>query len=232
VVETLLMWLGYGLCHQIPERSLFGGAYQVPVCARDTGIYLGFVASFVIVTLMTRGHRPAGGPRPWVIALGVAMISIMALDGLSSYAGLRATDNEIRLATGLLAGYALALFVVPLLNGQLWRVQDSSPPLDRPWKVLAWLATAPVVYAVTWWVLPLLGLLFPVIVTVAILVTFTLVNLVIVALLRAFENKAERPADLVVPVSIAFVLTIAELAGSAALKAWLVGLAAGLSRTS
>ena len=225
------MWLGYGLCHQLPERSFFGGPYQVPVCARDTGIYLGFVASFAIVALLARGRRPSEGPRAWVTAIGLVLVSVMLLDGVTSYAGLRVTDNQIRLATGIFAGYALALFIVPLLNAQLWRVQDSSRPLERPWEVLVWLATMPVLYAVTWWVLPLLGLWYPVLVGLAIIATFTLVNLVVVGLFRTFENRAERMGDLWVPVLIALGLAIAEIAGSAAFKAWLVGLAAQLSQT-
>ena len=231
MVETVLMWLGFGLCHQLPDRSLFGGAFQVPVCARDEGIYLGFVVSFVIVALLARGRRPAEGPKLWVTGIGLVMIALMALDGFTSYAGLRATDNQLRLATGIFAGYAMALFILPLLNAQLWRVQDRDRPLERPWQVLVWLATMPVLYAVAWWVLPLLGLWYPIIVAIAILATFTLVNLVIVGLFRTFENRAERTSDLAAPVLIALGLTVAELAGSAAFKAWLEGLAASLARS-
>ena len=231
MVETVLMWLGYGLCHQLPERSLFGGAYQVPVCARDEGIYLGFVVSFIVVALLARGRRPSEGPRLWVTSVGIVLIVLMALDGLTSYAGLRTTDNQIRLATGIFAGYAIALFILPLLNGQIWRVQDRSRPLERPWQVLAWLATMPLLYMVAWWVLPRLGLVYPIIVAVAILATFTLVNLVIVGLFRTFENRAERPRDLVAPILIAFAMTMVELAGAAAFKAWLEGVATQLSRS-
>jgi len=232
VVETVLMWLGYGLCHQLPERSLFGGAYQVPVCARDEGIYLGFVASFIVVALLARGRRPSEGPRLWLTAVGIVLISLMVFDGVTSYAGLRVTDNEIRLATGIFAGYAIALFILPLLNGQLWRVQDRTRPLERPWQVLVWLTTMPVLYAATWWAFPLLDLAYPIIVALAILTTFVIVNLVIVGLFRTFENRAERPRDLLVPILIAFAMTMTELAGSAAFKAWLEGVVSQLSRSS
>ena len=224
MVETVMMWLGYGLCHQLPERSFFGGPYQVPVCARDTGIYVGFVASFIVVALLAGKRRPSEGPRIWVTAIAIVMIALLGLDGVSSYAGWRETTNEIRLWTGLFAGYAIGLFILPLLNAQLWRVQDPSRPLERPWQVLVWLVTIPVAYAAVMWVMPLLGLGYPILVTVLILVTFTLVNLVIVGLFRTFENKAETTGDLVVPVLIALAMTIAELAGAAALKAWLVSL--------
>ena len=223
-----MMWLSYGLCHQLPVRSLFGGAYQVPVCARDTGIYIGFVASFAVICLLSRGRRPSGAPPIWLIAFALALISLMVVDGVTSYAGLRATTNETRLITGLFAGYGLALFIVPLLNGQLWRVHDAGRPLERFWQALVWMATIPLVYAAVWWVLPLTGIFFAVLVTIAILATFTIVNLVIVALFRPFENRAERARELWLPILIALALTLAELLGSAWFKAWLVGFAASL----
>ena len=35
-------WIGYALCHQMPDRSFFAHEHQYPLCARCTGMYLGF----------------------------------------------------------------------------------------------------------------------------------------------------------------------------------------------
>ena len=64
MLAEFLHWLGFGLCHQLPERSFFGGGVQVPVCARDTGIYVGFVVAFALIALVHRGERPTGFPAP------------------------------------------------------------------------------------------------------------------------------------------------------------------------
>ncbi len=134
VLETALMWLGFGLCHQLPERSLFGGVYQVPVCARDEGIYIGFVVALLLMAFFERGGRRSSGSPPWWVLLTlVGFLVVMALDGLSSYAGLRATSNEIRLMTGLMAGVAISVFTVPLVNSQLWRSAGTG---QRAWTTL------------------------------------------------------------------------------------------------
>jgi len=121
MIAQALHWLGYGLCHQLPERSFFGGGLQLPVCARDTGIYLGFVLSLLVMALIDRGRRRSDLPGWPVMVLGGAMVAIMAWDGITSYAGLRSTTNDIRLVTGLLTAYYPAvtqLFdTAPLVDG-------------------------------------------------------------------------------------------------------------------
>jgi uncharacterized membrane protein len=228
ILENAMMWLGYGLCHQLPERSFFGGAYQVPVCARDTGIYLGFVVSLWLVAVASRGTKPSELP-PWpVLALAAAFVGVMALDGITSYANLRTTTNDVRLVTGLLAGWALPALVVPMLNGQLWRVPGRRRALDNSRDVWLWLAGIPVTFAVARWLLPLTGILFPVLVSVAIIVTFVTVNLVIVTIAPPLERKAERLRDAWPAILAALLLTCFEVALSAGLRVLLVRLTEGV----
>ena len=52
MLQGFLHWMGYGLCHQLPERSFFGGGVQVPVCARDTGIYFGVLISLALIAIV------------------------------------------------------------------------------------------------------------------------------------------------------------------------------------
>jgi uncharacterized membrane protein len=219
------MWLGFGLCHQLPERSFFGGGLQVPVCARDEGIYVGFVAALLLVAFLERGGRRSSGPPPWwVLVTLVGFISVMALDGLTSYAGLRETNNEIRLLTGIMAGVAISIFTIPLVNGQLWRYPGRGRILGKPWEFAALLGVMAATYVAVIWVFPLLGVLHPVIVAVCILVTFSTVLLVIVCLVPPFEQKADRLRDAWLPISIALVAAIVLLALAAVLRTYLLRL--------
>ncbi len=217
--ELLLQWLGLGLCHQLPERSLFGGGVQAPVCARDVGIYAGLLLSIVIVNALQR--RPSGLPSLGVGTLLAGFIAVMALDGVTSYAGIRETNNAIRLATGLLGGYGIGALVAPLVNDQLWRTSSSERVLGKTWPLLLWLATLPASYALLWWGRTVFGRLYPLGIAVAILGALTAVNLAIVTLLPAFERRAERVADAWRPLLPAFALTWVEIVASAAIKLWL-----------
>jgi uncharacterized membrane protein len=218
MLEEFLQAVGYGLCHQLPERSFFGGAYQVPVCARDMGIYVGFAVSLAVIALLSRGRRPSEMPPVWLMVLGVLFVLLMALDGVTSYAGLRTTTNDIRLITGLLTGFGLTLALVPVLNGQLWRQPGRDRLLGRTSDALLWLLSIPLLFVLLRWVMPYFSILFPLLVVVAILVTFTAVNLAIVCLLPPFEMKAQRLRDAWLPILIAFGLTLFLLAATAGLR--------------
>lgn len=225
MLENALMWLGFGLCHQLPERSFFGGGLQVPVCARDEGIYIGFVVALLVVAFFERGGRRSSGPPPWWVLVSlVGFLGIMALDGLTSYGGLRETTNEIRLITGLMSGVAISVFTVPLVNGQLWRAPGQGKVLGRPREFFALLGVMVATYAVILWVLPFMGIVHPLLVALCILATFTTVLLVIVCLVPRFERRAQRLRDAWLPILIAFVAALALLAAATALRVYLLRL--------
>jgi uncharacterized membrane protein len=227
VLDSLLHWLGYGLCHQLPERSFFAGVHQVPVCARDTGIYLGFVLSVAVISAISRGRRPSELP-PWgTLLLAVAFIGAMAADGVSSYAGWRTTTNDLRLATGLLAGYGMAALMLPILNGQLWSRPGRDRVLPDIRAALLWVATLPIAFAAIRWPFELLGIAYPIIVGVAILATFTMVNLTIVTLAPAAEGRSARLRDAWLWIVMAFGLTVVEVSASAWLRVVLTRIATG-----
>lgn len=224
-LQSLLHSMGYGLCHQLPERSFFGGGVQVPVCARDTGIYFGVVISFVLISALHRGSRPIGMPTPagWVaIAL---MIGAMALDGITEYAGLRPTTNELRLITGLLSGFAVGALIAPMANDVLWRRSSGERVLNTPARLALWLLAVPVSYAAVYWGLPLTGQVYPILVAFSIVVTLVLVNLVIVCVLPVFERRAESVLDVWAPALVALALSGLEIWGSAQLRLGTMALA-------
>lgn len=215
MLQRFLTALGYGLCHQLPERSFTAGGVQLPVCARDTGIYLGFAIALVVITLLERRRRASEPPPLWVLVLAALMVGAMAVDGLTSYMGLRETTNDLRLATGLAAGYGLAVIVLPMLNGQLWRDARRERILERMPAALIWLASLPAAYLLIRYVVPYSGVVYPLLTAAAIVLTFLLVNLVIVTLLPSLERKAMRLRDSWLPVALAMGLTLLELLAAA-----------------
>jgi uncharacterized membrane protein len=223
------MWMGYGLCHQLPERSFFGaGHFQVPVCARDTGIYFGILLSLAVISRLHKGSRPRELPTTagWIaIAL---MIGTMALDGGTEYAGLRGTTNELRLITGLLAGFAIGAILTPMINDELWKTSSRERVLDSGRKIALWICAVPVAYAAIYWVLPLLGILYPILVALAIIATLMSVNLVLVCMMPPFERRAERLWQAWPALLIAFALSFLEIWLSGQLRAGIVGAATRL----
>ncbi len=81
-------------CHKKPERSFFWRGKQFPVCARCTGIYLGYLSfpvfNFEIVTLGS--------------LISLLMIIPTLADGLTQAYCNRESNNALRFVTGLAAG--------------------------------------------------------------------------------------------------------------------------------
>ncbi len=211
VLQQFLMALGYGLCHQLPDRSFSAGGVQFPVCARDTGIYLGFMIGFLVIALLERRRRAIEPAPVWVLVLAALMVGAMAADGLTSYMGLRETTNDLRLATGLAAGFGLSVVITPILNGQLWRDARRERVLGRTSAALIWLGSLPAAYLLIRYAAPFAGVVYPLATAVAIIFTFLLVNLVIVTLLPSLERKALRLRDCWLPIAFAMILTLLEL---------------------
>ncbi len=131
-----LYWeIGYAVCHQLPKKSLFFGGRQLPLCARDTGIYLGALLTLAILFLI---YRKNGKSYPsWKIMLLMGALILPAIvDGLTTYAGWRASSNQIRLGTGLLAGVGLAALLFPLLSREFFPSSTEETILTHPLELI------------------------------------------------------------------------------------------------
>ena len=108
------------LCHQLPERSFYLAGHQFAVCARCTGLYVGFAAAslgYPLVRSLKRTDTPA---RRWLLLAAAPMAIDVGLDML----GVWKNTHLSRLITGLLLGSVAAFYVIPglidLLNFD-WR---------------------------------------------------------------------------------------------------------------
>jgi uncharacterized membrane protein len=125
-ILELLRWLDSGICAQLPTHSFYPGGERLPLCARNTGIYLGFIIT--LLTLYASGRGRAQRLPPWPITLVLlGGVAAMAVDGFNSFlldlglAHLYQPDNLLRLASGLATGLALAVLALPPVNYLLWR---------------------------------------------------------------------------------------------------------------
>lgn len=133
--------IGYALCHQLPERSFFIHEHQTPLCARCTGMYLGFSIGliFLIIRRRTRSARMPSAP---LIAVLVGFITIMGIDGINSTISiipgapqLYHTTNVHRIMTGTLFGLAMCLLFFPVFSTAIWR-QPSGDRSLKNWREL------------------------------------------------------------------------------------------------
>lgn len=86
--------LHFIFCHQNPERSFFWKKKQFPVCARCTGIHLGYFTFPVFLFDLYSIN----------IWFTIAIILPTYIDGITQAYFKRESNNILRVSTGLMAG--------------------------------------------------------------------------------------------------------------------------------
>jgi uncharacterized membrane protein len=93
-------------CHQMPQRSLMIGDFQIPFCSRDTAIYVGCLLAAVAPFYL---RLPKFAKTIWFAGL---LMAPMAVDGVSQTIFLmRESNNALRVATGLSFGFGMVYFL-------------------------------------------------------------------------------------------------------------------------
>lgn len=212
-----------GICSQLPTHSFYPGGQQLPLCARNTGIYVGF--SSTIVFLLSVGRlRATRLPQGWVAAILAAAVLLMGVDGFNSlFLDLRLPHlyqphNLLRLATGLGTGVAMATFLVPVANGLIWRREDYHTPFFGlaqlgtivPVLVIAFLAVAS---QASWLLYPL-----AIFSSAGLVMALSLINLVFALAITNHVGRMDTIRQLFPVFSVAVALAIVELLALFALK--------------
>lgn len=95
-------------CHQRADRSFQIKGYQFPVCARCTGVLLGY---FFAILLNICIHSNM------LIYFSIAFCIIMFVDWWIQYLNIKESNNIRRLFTGILGGIGIfSLFVIIVEN--------------------------------------------------------------------------------------------------------------------
>lgn len=209
-----------GVCAQ--AHYLFVGPLRMPLCARNTGIYAGFLGSLIFLFALGRGKAGRLPPLSICLAL-VAGVAAMAIDGVNSLLldmgnyHFYTPRNDLRLLTGLLMGTSMAVFLLMVFNISLRANLRRDQPILRSWPELVgallanalvglaiWFAPAPLFYPLAVFsVIGIAGVLF-------------LTNLFVVAMVSGFEGRLQRIREMARPATFALLMTAGELA----LLAW------------
>lgn len=219
--QTKAHALLHGLCAQTPSHTLRLGNNALPFDARMTGIYIGFVGAIIVLLLADR-RRAAGLPNWRAGILLLAFVGLMALDGFNSlftdlgYRQLYAPDNRLRLFTGLAAGVSLGVVLSMLMAMSLWtRPETKKPILARWWEPLALFGAMLPIAALALTGRSLLYYPFAALLIVSTLLVLSALALVVVTMIRGFDNRYERLSDVQAPASIGLVIAIAVMLGLA-----------------
>jgi uncharacterized membrane protein len=98
------------ICHQDPAILMRVEGREFLLCPRCIGLHVGFLSSFIVMTLWTSG-RIKIVPRTTRLLLAMA-IGSMAVDwGLGGHLGLFTPTSFSRLTTGLICGSALSVLL-------------------------------------------------------------------------------------------------------------------------
>jgi len=224
-----LQWKMYAVVHGVcaQQHNIFIGELQVPICARNSGIYISFLITMIYFRVIGRGR--AGRIPPWSIsAVLVAFVVIMGIDGFNSLfldlglPYLYTPRNELRTLTGMGMGVAVATVMLLILNTTLRQNVDDQQPLLKNWRelggvlLLNFLILAALYGNLELLYWPLAFLSFTGIISV-----LYLVSLLLVSLFMGYEGRVTHPAQLAKPATIALLPTLVMLAVMSGLRFWL-----------
>jgi uncharacterized membrane protein len=217
----------HGVCAQIHNVNL--GGTQLPLCARNTGIYSSFLVTTLYLLALGRARAARLPPLPVTITLGLFVV-IMGVDGFNSLLRdlflphLYTPRNELRTLTGIGLGVALAVVMLLIMNLSLRKEPDTEQRIMRGWLELAGalllnLLVLAAIYgnlgafywpiAISAW-LGIVGILFA-------------VNLLVVALAMRYDGTVTHLAQLARPASVALLVTLVMLGSMSWARFWLEG---------
>jgi uncharacterized membrane protein len=215
--NNLFNSIGFAVCHQIKLRTLSYGGVYLPVCARDTGIYLGFLFTFFYLWT-THRKKQNGLPGLWVSLVAIIFVVIMAIDGFTSYLGIRETNNYIRLITGLITGISLPIFIFPILNFQVWEASTDERILRGAWKKTGYYLLPAVLFLILNLNVSFFRFFLPALVAFSVYFSFVTISLLVVTLLPWWNMKARGVKQMIVPVLVSMALAVGELYAAAYVK--------------
>lgn len=221
--------IGYAICHRIDGRSFHIHDRQLPMCSRDTGIFLGAIVGYGVVVASGRA-RHVKHPSNGKIILLASFIVIMGIDGVNSYSHffeglphLYEPRNWLRMVTGTFHGLALSSLAYPLISSTLWRNPVREATIKTYTELGGMVLICALIIVLVLFEIPLI--LYPVALLSAagVVMMLTSINTAMVVMLFRRENTFTRWRDLSIPILMGTIVTFAELGGIALARFALTG---------
>lgn len=215
--------------HPDSTHSFFLSGQQSVICSRNTGIYTGALLTMAWAWAANRGRALSFPP----IRIGIVLalfVGIMAADGFNSlaadigYPSAYEPSNWLRLGTGLLAGAAIVLYFLPVLNSLLWREGQYQPVIGSPRSLGALLMWPAALWLLVTLHVDVVALPVALLTTTASLVLFGSLNLLFLTVILHRENRFRRVHDLLRPALASLALALAQLVALAFIVQRFVGL--------
>lgn len=92
-------------CHQRADRSFFYKNYQFPMCARCTGVMIGYLIAIPIYFIYT-----------FDAGIYISLCAVMFLDWYIQYLKIKTSTNIRRLISGILGGFGLMSLELAVLE--------------------------------------------------------------------------------------------------------------------
>ncbi|MEN9935416.1 MAG: hypothetical protein RLZZ387_1995 [Chloroflexota bacterium] len=236
LLAALLLWPGtplnwkmyavvHGVCAQVHNVDL--GGMQLPLCARNTGIYTSYLVTTLYMLALGRARAAKLPPLPVTITLALFVV-IMAVDGFNSLLRdlfmphLYTPRNDLRTLTGIGLGAALAVAMLVIMNLSLRKDADTEQRALSGWlelggALLANLLLLAAIYgdvAALYWPIAVMAWL-------GIIGVLFCVNLLVAALAMRYEGTVTRVWQLARPASVALVVTLLMLGTMSYARFWL-----------
>jgi uncharacterized membrane protein len=212
----------HGVCAQLHNVTV--GGVQLPLCARNTGLYSSAVLTVLTLFAIGRGRAARLPPRP-IFGILLLLAGLMAVDGLNSlfvdlgWQHAYTPQNWLRTLTGIGAGIALGVALVFMFNQALRTDPERAQPVIQHWHELLGLGIANLgvwgaVYgnvALAYWPVALLS-------WSGIVGTVFVILLLPVAILMGYRRRVKHLATLARPATVALLATVVFLVALAAVR--------------
>jgi uncharacterized membrane protein len=226
--------IGYSVCHRISERSFHIGSYQLPLCARCSGMYLGAVVGLIFQSVI--GWKRLKIPRWSIIAILIAFFIAFGIDGSNSYLyllkqvspgilpkvpNIYIPNNTFRLLTGSGMGLDIAILLFPAFNQTIWSHGEEKRAITG-WKTFGLLLVIQVgLDLLVLTASPLILYPLAMMSALGVWLLLTMVYGMLWVMIMGQDNKFSKIRDLWLPLLAGLTITLIQTSGIDLLRFWL-----------